>query len=83
MQVNRIARFVEYLGGRVAQRSGLRKRAQKKKKTKGQQLKKTLTIVLCWLTEGQKQDEKKTPILWTERPTGAIMGAGSLWPEPL
>jgi hypothetical protein len=20
------------------------------------------------------------PILWTERPTGAVMGAGSLWP---
>jgi hypothetical protein len=58
--VNRIARFVEYLGGRLVQRSGLRKRAKKKKKkkTKGQQLKKTLTMVLCWLTEGQKQDEK-------------------------
>jgi len=36
MEVNRIARFVEYLGGRVVQRSGLRKRAKKKKKkTKG------------------------------------------------
>jgi hypothetical protein len=21
------------------------------------------------------------PILWTERPTGAVMGAGSLWPQ--
>jgi len=22
------------------------------------------------------------PILWTEQPTGAVMGAGSVWPPP-
>jgi hypothetical protein len=38
-------------------------------------------MVLCWLTESQEQDEKRTPTLWTERPTGAIRGAGSLWPS--
>jgi hypothetical protein len=81
--VNRIARFGEYLGGRVVWRSGLRKRAKKKKKKtpKASNVKKTLTMVLCWLTEGQKQDEKKTPNIWTERPTGAVMGTGSLWSE--
>jgi hypothetical protein len=40
---------------------------------------KMLTMVPCWLTEGQDQDEKRQPILWTERSTGAVMGAGSLW----
>jgi hypothetical protein len=25
-------------------------------------------------------DEKKQPIPWTEQPTGALVGAGSLWP---
>jgi len=30
--------------------------------------------VRCWLTEGQERDEKRQPILWTERPTGAVMG---------
>jgi hypothetical protein len=28
---------------------------------------KMLTVVPCWLTEGQEQDEKRPPILWTER----------------
>jgi hypothetical protein len=41
---------------------------------------KMLTVVLCWLPKSQGQDEKRTPILWTEQPTGAVMGAGSLWP---
>jgi hypothetical protein len=40
--VKRIARFVEYLGGRVARRSGLKKRAKKKKNPpKGSNLKKS------------------------------------------
>jgi hypothetical protein len=66
--VNRIARFVEYLSGRVVRRSGLRKRAKEpkkkkknnknKKKPKVSNFKKTLTMAICWLTEGQKQDEK-------------------------
>jgi len=45
--------------------------------------KKKLPVVLCWLTEVQKPDEKKQPILWTERPTDAVTGAGSLWPSVL
>jgi hypothetical protein len=30
---------------------------------------------------GQKGRCKTQPILWTERPTGAVMGPGSLWPR--
>jgi len=30
-----------------------------------------------WLTP----DEKMQPIPWTEPPTGALVGAGSLWPK--
>ncbi len=60
-------------------RSGLRERAKKKRK-KNLRLKK-FTMVLCWLAESQEQDEKRTPIiLWTERPTGAVMGI-ILWTE--
>ncbi len=40
---------------------------------------KRLTVVECWFTEGKKTDAK--PILSTELPTGAVTGAGSLWPE--
>jgi len=41
-----------------------------------------VTVVVCSLTKGQEPDEKRQPILWTERPTGAVMGAaGSLWPS--
>jgi len=64
------------VGGKYREQ-GKEKGPKKKKKPKGQQgqqLKKTLTMVLCWLTEGQKQDEKKTPKLWTEWPTGAVIG---------
>jgi hypothetical protein len=52
-------------------RIGKKKRANNPKK---------LTVVVCWLTVGQELDEKSSPILWTERPTGAVIGAGSLWP---
>jgi len=31
------------------------------------------------LTQGQEPDEEMQPIPWTERPTGALVGAGSLW----
>jgi hypothetical protein len=30
--------------------------------------------------QGQELDEKLQAILWTERPTGALVGTGSLWP---
>jgi len=33
-----------------------------------------------WLTQGQEPDEETRPILWTEQSTGALVGAGSLWP---
>jgi hypothetical protein len=29
---------------------------------------------------GWKEGWKTQPILWTERPTGGVMEAGSLWP---
>jgi hypothetical protein len=31
-------------------------------------------MALCRLTESQEQEEERTPVLWTERPTGAIRG---------
>ncbi len=31
------------------------------------------------LSQGQEPDEEMQPILWIEQPTGALMGAGSLW----
>ncbi len=56
------------------------KKLAQKEKVKGQQAK-TLTVVECWLTQGEEADEKQEAIiLWTERPTGTVMGAGrSLW----
>jgi len=33
------------------------------------------------LTRGQEPDEKTQLILWTERPTGALVGAGSVWSQ--
>jgi hypothetical protein len=30
--------------------------------------------------DGLKLDEKMQPIPWIEWPTGALVGAGSLWP---
>jgi hypothetical protein len=51
------------------------------KKENDQQPQKKLTVVVCSLRKGQEPDEKRKPILWTERPTGAVMGAGSVWPS--
>jgi hypothetical protein len=52
-----------------------------RKKNQRSATKKTLTVVQCWLIESQERDEKRTPILWTERPTAAVTGAaGSLLP---
>jgi hypothetical protein len=45
------------------------------------QVQKRLTVVECWLAQGQEPDEKMQPILWTEWSTGAFMGAGLLWPS--
>ncbi len=55
-----------------------KKNTQKIKRIKGQQPKK-----VAWynveLTQGrQEPDEETQAILWTERPTGALVGAGSL-----
>jgi len=30
---------------------------------------------------GKSRMKKGQPIQWTERPTGAVMGTGSLWPS--
>jgi hypothetical protein len=38
---------------------------------------KRLTVVQCWLTQGQKLDEEMQPIVWAEQPTGALVSAGS------
>jgi len=51
-----------------------KKGQEKEKKNQRSATKKKLTVVRCWLTEGQERDEKRQPILWTERPTGAVMG---------
>ncbi len=55
-----------------------KKNTQKIKRIKGQQPKK-----VAWydveLTQGREEpDEETQAILWTERPTGALVGAGSL-----
>ncbi len=41
---------------------------------------KRLTVVQCWLMQGEEPDEKMQPILWTERPTVTWVCDGSLWP---
>ncbi len=47
-------------------------------------------IKIQWSVEKKKKDydephlapnEKTQPIQWTERPTGALVAAGSLWPS--
>jgi hypothetical protein len=53
------------------------KNTQKIKKVKGQQPKK-VDWYNVGLTQGQEPDEETQPILWTERPTGALVGAASL-----
>jgi hypothetical protein len=45
---------------------------------KGQKPKKVLWYNVG-LRQGEEPDEITEPILWTERPTGAPVGAGSLW----
>jgi len=59
-----------------------KKKGPTKKTHQRSATKKQLTVVLCWLIESQERDEKRTPIMWTERPTAAVTGAaaGSLWP---
>ncbi len=37
-------------------------------------------MVQYWVNKGQETDEEMQSILWTERPTGALVGAGSPWP---
>jgi hypothetical protein len=48
----------------------------KKKKYSGQQQKE-----MDWYEPHPVPNEKMQPIQWTERPTGALVAAGSLWPE--
>ncbi len=59
-------------GGQV-----LGKRGEEKKRLKVNSQKR-LTGVQCWLVQGQDPNEKKQPILRTERSTGALVGTGSL-----
>jgi hypothetical protein len=58
-----------------------KKKGQEKKKTPKVSNSKLLIVVLCWLIENQEQNEKKTTILRTKCPIGAIMGASSPWPS--
>ncbi len=64
---------------RVVRWEGMEVRAEKKwpgpKRKPKVNNQKMLTVVPCWLTQGQEQDENRQPILWTERSTGAVMGA--------
>ncbi len=54
-----------------------KKTPKKLKRVEGQQSKR-----VAWynveLTQGQEPDEETQPILWTECPTGALVGASSL-----
>jgi len=63
---------------RVARWEGMEVRAEKKmaktKKKPKVNNQKILTVVACWLTEGQEQDEKRQPILWTEQNTWCSHG---------
>jgi hypothetical protein len=62
---------------RVGKKLAMKKKCSKVSSQKG------LTVVQCWLTYGKEVSEKRLiiqPILWTEQPTGVVMGAGSLWP---
>jgi hypothetical protein len=56
-----------------------KKTPQKLKRIQGQQPKKVNWYSSVELTQGQELDEEETqPILWTEPPTGALVGASSL-----
>jgi hypothetical protein len=50
-------------------------------KVKGQSSHTRLTVVQCWLTQGQELDEKKAAHSRTEWPTGALVGAGLVWQD--
>ncbi len=55
---------------------GKTSRNQKKKKYNGQQQKE-----MDCHEPHPAPNEKMQPIQWTERPTGALVGANSLWPH--
>lgn len=56
---------------------------KKNQKKEGQRsaTKKRLSVIQCQLRQGQELDEETQPILWIERPTDALAGAGSIWPK--
>ncbi len=41
---------------------------------------KRLTVIQCVVNTGSRTGWKNTAILWTEQPTGALVGAGLRWP---
>jgi hypothetical protein len=67
------------LGWRVVW-SGLGKKHPKNKKGERSAAQKGRLWCNVGLTQGQEPDEETHPILWTERPTGVLVGAGSLCP---
>jgi hypothetical protein len=80
MQINNVAREVGWLGWRVVL-SGLEKKHPKNNNCQRSVAQKGGLWYNVRLTKGQEPDEEMHPILWTERPTGALVGAGSLWPH--
>ncbi len=62
-----VGRSAMQLDGRVVWRPGKKRRGGQRSTTQ-----KRLTMVQCWLTRGQKSDEKMQPILWTEQPTSQV-----------
>jgi hypothetical protein len=59
---------------RVENKTPKKKRAGGRSKVSNQ---KKLTVVQCWLTQGQELDEEMQLMVWTEQPTDALVGAGS------
>ncbi len=80
MQINNVAREVGWLGWRVVL-SGLEKKHPKNNNCQRSVAQKGWLWYNVRLTKGQEPDEEMQPILWTERPTGALVGTGSLWPH--
>ncbi len=58
-----------------------KKNTQQTKRIKSQHPKEVDYGTMLGLTQGQKPNEKMQPILWTELPTSALVGAGSLCPN--
>jgi hypothetical protein len=61
-----------------SRKNGQEQKKKKKKKYSGQQQKEEMDCD----EPHPAPNEKTQPIQWTERPTGSLVAAGSLWPVP-